>query len=84
MDSERYGYEGIVQDLTAPQIVLLKALATHPASKIISTEYMREHRLSVGGTQYARKKLEDLDLIEKQNEVWRIVDPVFGYWLTNY
>ncbi len=84
MDSERYGYEGIVQDLTAPQIVLLKALATHPASKIMSTEYMREHRLSVGGTQYARKKLEDLDLIEKQNEVWRIVDPVFGYWLTNY
>ena len=82
--SERYGYEGIVQDLTGPQIALLKALATHPTSKIMSKEYMQAHRLSVGGIQYARKKLEDLDLIERHKELWRIVDPVFGLWLTGY
>jgi len=84
LGSERYGYEGIVQDLTASQIALLKSLAVHPASRIMSTAYMRDHRLSVGGIQYARKKLEDLDLIERQDDVWRITDPVFGYWLTNY
>jgi hypothetical protein len=84
LDSERYGYEGIVQDLTGPQVALLKALAMHPAAKIMSTNFMRAHRLSVGGIQYARKKLEDLDLIERHAEVWRLVDPVFRYWLTSY
>jgi hypothetical protein len=82
--SERYGYEGIVQDLTGPQLALLKALAAHPTSKIMSTEYMQTHRLSVGGIQYARKKLEDLDLIERNDGLWRIVDPVFSLWLTGY
>ena len=77
--SERYGYEAVVQGLTGPQITLLRALAGDPTSKILSTEYMERHKLSVGGVQYARKKLEALDLIEKANDVWWIVDPVFGY-----
>ena len=82
--SERYGYEGIVQDLTSPKLALLKALAIQPISKIMSTEYMQTHRLSVGGIQYARNKLQDLDLIEQQDGLWRIVDPVFSLWLTGY
>jgi hypothetical protein len=82
--SERYGYEGIVQDLTSSQIALLKALANHPTSKIMSTEYMQAHRLSIGGIQYACKKLEGLDLIERLDGLWRVVDPVFATWLTGY
>ncbi len=82
--SERYGYEAIAQGLTGPQIALLKALATNPTSKILSTEYMGRHKLSVGGIQYARKKLEELDLIERENNIWRVVDPVFSFWLFNY
>ncbi len=82
--SERYGYEAIVQGLTGPQIALLRALAVDPVSKILSAEYMERHKLSVGGIQYARKKLEKLDLIEQCNTVWRIVDPVFGVWLSKY
>lgn len=82
--SERYGYEAIVQGLTGPQIALLRALAVDPISKILSAEYMERHKLSVGGIQYARKKLEELDLIEQSNTVWRIVDPVFGVWLSRY
>jgi len=31
--------------------------------------------------KYARNKLEKLDLIEKHNNIWKIVDPVFGCWL---
>ena len=84
MASERYGYEAVVQGLTGPQISLLKALAIDPVSKILSTEYMNRHRLSAGGIQYARNKLEKLDLIEKHNNVWKIVDPVFGCWLAGY
>ena len=80
--SERYGYEGIVQDLTSSQMALLKALANRPTSKIMSTEYMQAYRLSIGGIQYARKKLEDLDLIENFDGLWRVVDPVFARWIS--
>jgi hypothetical protein len=82
--SERYGYEATVQGLTGPQIALLRALATNPDSRILSTEYMGRHKLSIGGIQYAQKKLEELDLIEKHNNVWRVVDPVFACWLCKY
>ena len=82
--SERYGYEAVVQGLTGSQIALLKALAVDPVSKILSAEYMKQHRLSAGGIQYARNKLEKLDLIEKHNNIWKIVDPVFGCWLAGY
>ena len=81
MSSERYGYEGVVQGLTSPQILLLKALAVNPSVKILSTEYMNKHKLSAGGIQYAQKKLERMDLIEKKNQVWQVVDPVFRLWL---
>jgi hypothetical protein len=81
MSSERYGYESIVQGLTSPQILLLKALAVNPSVKILSTEYMNKHKLSAGGIQYAQKKLERMDLIEKKNQVWQVVDPVFRLWL---
>jgi len=80
----RYSYEAVVQGLTGTQIALLKALAADPAPKILSSEYMERHRLSVGGVQYARTKLEKLDLIEKHNSVWQVVDPVFGRWLEEY
>ncbi|MBW2737576.1 MAG: ATP-binding protein, partial [Deltaproteobacteria bacterium] len=82
--SERYGYEAVVQGLTGSQIALLKALAVDPVSKILSTKYMNRYRLSAGGIQYARNKLEKLDLIEKHNNIWKIVDPVFGCWLVGY
>jgi hypothetical protein len=32
----------------------------------------------------AQKKLVELDLIEKHNDVWRVVDPIFAVWLTRY
>ena len=82
--SERYGYEAIVQGLTGPQISLLRAIANDPASRILTTSYMERHKLSVGGVQYAKNKLEKLDLIEKHNNIWRIVDPVFGKWLSKF
>ena len=82
--SERYGYEAIVQGLTGAQISLLKAIADDPASKILTTGYMERHNLSVGGIQYARNKLERLDLIEKIDKVWRVVDPIFGEWLSMF
>jgi len=84
LSSERYGYEAIVQGLTGTQIDLLRALAVSPNSKILSSEYITHHRLTIGGVQYARKRLVELDLIEKHEEEWRVVDPVFVQWLSRY
>jgi hypothetical protein len=33
---------------------------------------------------HVRYKLEALDLIEKNDNYWRIVDPVFAVWLLDY
>ncbi|MBC8199102.1 MAG: hypothetical protein ISS67_04225 [Desulfobacterales bacterium] len=73
-----------MQELTSPQILLLKALAVNPSTKILSTKYMNKHKLSIGGIQYAQKKLEQMDLIEKKNQVWQVVDPVFRLWLSGF
>jgi hypothetical protein len=82
--SERYAFEAMVQGLTGPQISLLRALAASPTARILSSDYIARHRLTVGGVQYAQKKLLQLDLIEKRNDVWQVVDPVFAIWLSRY
>jgi uncharacterized protein len=84
MASERYGFEGIVQGFTGPQIALLKALAVDPQRRITTTEYMGRHKLSLGGIQYAQKKLVASDLIENTGDLWHVTDPVFSQWLRLY
>ena len=85
MASERYGYENTIQGLTASQIALLRALAMAPNKKIHTAEYLARHNLSLGGIQYAQKKLVQLDLIEKNDDgAWHVVDPLFGSWLAGY
>ena len=84
LSSERYAYEAVVQGLTGPQITLLRALAASPSLHILSSEYLARHKLTAGGVQYARKKLVELDLIEKHKDLWRVVDPVFKEWLSRY
>jgi hypothetical protein len=84
LSSERYAYEAMVQGLTGAQIALLRALATSPNAKILSSDFIARHKLSVGGVQYAQKKLVELDLIEKHKDTWRVVDPIFAIWLSRY
>jgi uncharacterized protein len=84
MASERFGFEGIVQGFTGPQISLLKALAVDPQRRITTTEYMGRHKLSLGGIQYAKKKLVASDLIENTGDLWHVTDPVFSQWLRLY
>jgi hypothetical protein len=84
LSSERYAYEAIVQGLTGTQTSLLRALAAEPDSKILSSDFTARHKLSVGGVQSAQKKLVELDLIEKNEDVWRVVDPIFAVWLSRY
>ena len=75
-------FEGIFLGLAPGQIGLLKAIAKEPSRSIFAQKYIQRHRLgSTGGAQAAKKKLLQLDLIEQHEEIWRIVDPVFGKWL---
>jgi len=82
--SERYGFEALIQGLSGGQIALLRALAVDPQQKLLSTEFMNRHKLSIGGIQSAQKKLVDLDLIENSGSGWKLVDPVFQQWVADY
>lgn len=76
-------FEGMLMGLAPQQVALLRSLAQEPSASLFSQDYLRRHRLgSIGGVQGARKRLEELDLIEQGGKkVWRIVDPVFSRWL---
>jgi hypothetical protein len=82
--SERPVFEAVIQGLSAHQRLLLQALAKDSTQKLLANAYLRKHRLgSVGGVQHSIKKLEELDLIER-NETsgyWRLVDPMFSLWM---
>lgn len=82
--SERYAYEAMVQGLTAGQTALLRALATSPDARILASDFIARHKLTVGGVQSAQKKLVKLDLIEKHEGGWQVVDPIFAAWLARH
>jgi len=84
LETERYGYEAVIRGLTRGQTALLRAVAADPGDRILSREFMTRHHLSAGGIQSAIKKLVEQDLVEKHDDQWRVVDPVFGLWLRGY
>jgi hypothetical protein len=59
-------------------------LAKEATSKLLASGYNQKHGLgSVGGIQHSSRQLEELDLIEKDEQiaVWRPVDPILAIWL---
>ncbi len=82
--SERPVFEATIQGLSPHQRLLLQALAREPTQKLLASGYIQKHGLgSVGGVQHSSRQLEELDLIEKDEEIgrWRLVDPIFAVWL---
>jgi len=72
----------MTQGLSLQEIKLVSALAHEPTGKPYSIEYMARHGLgSIGGVQGALKRLLELDYIEKRDNLYILVDPVFGIWL---
>jgi hypothetical protein len=64
--SEKPVFEAIIQGLLALQRLLLQVLAKDSTQKLLANAYLRKHRLgSVGGVQRSARKLEELDLIER-------------------
>ncbi|PIV54100.1 MAG: ATP-binding protein [Elusimicrobia bacterium CG_4_10_14_0_8_um_filter_37_32] len=83
LESEKPLFEVMIQSLAGQQIALLVALAKEPTGVPFSAAYMSKHQLgSIGGVQGAIKKLISLDYIEKSQNIFSIVDPIFATWLT--
>lgn len=82
--TEKPVFEAILQGLSPHQRLLLQALANEETSKLLASGYIQKHGLgSVGGVQHSFRRLEELDLIEKDEETgkWRPVDPILAIWL---
>jgi hypothetical protein len=82
--SEKPVSEAILQGLSPHQRLLLQALAKEATPKLLASGYIQKHGLgSVGGVQHSSKQLEELDLIEKDEEIggWHLVDPILEIWL---
>ncbi len=81
LEDEKHYFEIILQGLTLKQVLFLKALAKNPLFSVFSLDFLSKYKLSQGMIQKALPKLSSLDLIEKDQNRWQIVDPVFATWL---
>lgn len=82
IEEESIIFEAMIQGLSLQQTKLVSALAHEPTGKPYSIEYLARHSLgSIGGVQGALKRLLELDYIEKRDNLYILVDPVFGNWL---
>lgn len=82
MEEEDRYFQVVYRNLSPQQKKLLKAIATKPVANLLSQGFIQSHGFtSAGGIQQAQKKLEEEDLIEKNNGVWSLTDPIMAAWL---
>jgi uncharacterized protein len=82
---EQMLYESMLHAIPPQQKLLLRALAKEPTDKLMAKEFVRKHDLGTSSSiSHSNKQLLNLDYIEEGNDkVWRVVDPVFSFWLAN-
>lgn len=72
----------IWDNLTLSRQLLLVALAREETVHPYAGDYLLSHRLgSASNVQEAVRYLEREDIIERSEDVYRIVDPLFGQWI---
>ena len=82
VEMEAVDFEGVFLGLTNHQKRLLRSIAKHNPVNIHGQAFLASNRLgSQGGVQTSLAKLKKMDLVEKWDETWRVVDPVFELWL---
>jgi len=82
LEEEKTTFEGWLRSLSPRQISTLAALAEHPTDQPYAFGFLSEH--DVGNAATVRKSIDrllDLDYIERENGVFRVVDPLFALWL---
>jgi hypothetical protein len=81
--ANRYAYEEIYDRLAESQRRLAYALSTEPTKNIYSTEYIQRYSLrSAPNVAKALHVLEERELVEKTEQVYKISDIFFAQWLT--
>ena len=82
LEEEKAVFDMMISNLAPQQISLLKSVAKEPTKSPFAVEYSKKHRLgSIGGIQGSIKRLIDLDYVDKDNGIYKVVDPVFERWL---
>ncbi|MDZ7762352.1 MAG: ATP-binding protein [Desulfovermiculus sp.] len=82
LESEKGYFETTMDALTPKQKALMRALAREWTQSLYSQEYITKHNLgSLGGIQHSIDTLSKKDLLMKENNTWRIIDPVLEIWL---
>lgn len=74
-------FEATLTGLTPQQIGVLRAVALHQPSELSGKQFSQATGVQPSSIAYSRKKLMEEDLIEKREDRWRVVDPVFEDWL---
>jgi len=82
---EQMLYESMLHAIPPQQKLLLRALAKEPTDKLMAKEFVRKHDLGTSSSiSHSNKQLLNLDYIEEGDDnIWRVVDPVFSFWLAN-
>ena len=82
ISSNSYAYEETYDHLGDDQRRLITALATEPSKSIYGKDYIQRHGLGRSqNVSKACKNLEDRDLIEKSEGVYRVSDVFLREWL---
>ncbi len=82
LDSEKGYFEASFNALTPRQKSLMKALANQKTQNLYAKDYIKKYNLgSMGGIQQSVDTLSKNDFITKENELWKVVDPVLEAWL---
>jgi AAA+ ATPase superfamily predicted ATPase len=85
LEEEKPYFEMMIAQLSVQQMRLIAALAKEPTKTPYGNEYMARHKLgSLSAIQGGIKKLVSIDFIDKQNEYYEVVDPLFKMWLIEY
>ncbi len=82
LDSEKGYFEASFNPLTPRQKSLMKALSSEKTQNLYAQDYIKKYNLgSIGAIQQGVNTLSKNDFITKENEVWKIVDPIMEAWL---
>jgi hypothetical protein len=82
IEEEKVVFDMMISNLAPQQISLLETVAKEPTKTPFAVVYGKKHRLgSIGGIQGSIKRLIELDYVEKDNGVYKVVDPIFERWL---
>ena len=78
---ESIDFESIWINLNKSEKTVLKMIAIYPEISPFSKEFLEKSKLSIGGIQKAISSLIKKDLIEKEDNLYLLTDPVMKYWI---